>query len=137
VLKLSRERRDISQRKIRRIKRKTDESAFELDSEPSEVRTTGLAPNTKMYYTKVAFGVSTGTLTGFLLVFSDFFLNWWVLIPIIALVICVIFIRYILQITEEQVDQKRVWLSGTFTFLVLFIVMTSLVWMFSIYLGII
>jgi heme/copper-type cytochrome/quinol oxidase subunit 4 len=128
VLKLSRERRDISQRKIRRIKRKIEES--ELDSEPSEVRTTGLAPNTKMYYTKVAFGASTGTLTGFLLVLSDFFLNWWILILIIALVVCVIFIRYILQITEDQVDQKRIWLSGTFTFLVLFIVMTSLVWMF-------
>jgi heme/copper-type cytochrome/quinol oxidase subunit 4 len=132
VLKLSRERRHISQRKIRRIKRTTDESSFQLDSEPSDVRTTGLAPNTKMYYTKIAFGVSTGTITGFLFVLSDFFLDWWILILIIALVICVIFIRYVLRITEDEVDQKRLWLSGTFTFLVLFIVMTSLVWMFLI-----
>ncbi|MFW9904248.1 MAG: hypothetical protein ACFFFH_07960 [Candidatus Thorarchaeota archaeon] len=127
---MSRERRKIGQRKIRRIKRTTDESSFQLDLEPSDVRTTGLAPNTKMYYTKIAFGVSTGTLTGFLLVFSDIFLDWWILILIIALVVCVIFVRYVLKITEDQVDLKRLWLSGTFTFLVLFIVMTALVWMF-------
>ncbi|MFX0212127.1 MAG: hypothetical protein ACFFDT_39505 [Candidatus Hodarchaeota archaeon] len=132
---MSRERRKIGQRKIRRIKRATDESSFQLDAEPSEVRTTGLAPNTKMYYTKVAFGVSTGTLTGILLVISEFFLNWWILFLIIAFVVCVIFVRFILKITEEEIDQKRLWLSGTFTFLVLFIVMTSLVWMFSIYFG--
>ena len=130
MLKLSRERRKIGERKIRRIKHTTDESSFQLDAEPSEVRTTGLAPNTKMYYTKVAFGVSTGTLTGFLLVLSNFFFNWWILILVIAFVVCVIFVRFILKITEDQVDQKRLWLSGTFTFLVLFIVMTSLVWMF-------
>lgn len=130
MLKLSRERRKIGQRKIRRIKRTTDESSFQLDAEPNELRTTGLAPNTKMYYTKIAFGVSTGTLTGFLLVLSELFFNWWILILIIALVVCVFFVRFVLKITEDEVDQKRLWLSGTFTFLVLFIVMTSLVWMF-------
>ncbi|MFX1506938.1 MAG: hypothetical protein ACFFDC_12610 [Promethearchaeota archaeon] len=127
---MSRERRKIGQRKIRRIKRTTDESSFQLDAEPNELRTTGLAPNTKMYYTKIAFGVSTGTLTGFLLVLSELFFNWWILILIIALVVCVFFVRFVLKITEDEVDQKRLWLSGTFTFLVLFIVMTSLVWMF-------
>ena len=130
MLKLSRERRHISQRKIRRIKRTTDDSSFQLEPEPIEAKTKGLAPNTRMYYTKVAFGVSTGTLTGFLLVLSDVFLNWWLFILIIALIVCVIFVRYVLNITPDDIDQKRVWLSGTFTFLVLFIVMTSLVWMF-------
>ena len=127
---MSRERRHISQRKIRRIKRPIDDSSFQLESEPSEVKTTGLAPNTKMYYTKVLFGVSTGSLTGFLFILSDMFLNWWILVLISALVVCVVFIRFGLKITVEEIDQKRVWLSGTFTFLVLFIVMTSLVWMF-------
>lgn len=130
MLKLSRERRHISQRKIRRIKRTIDDSSFQLESEPSEAKTKGLAPNTKMYYTKIAFGVSTGTLTGFLFVLSDVFLNWWVLILIIALIVCVICVRYVLNITADEIDLKRLWLSGTFTFLVLFIVMTSLVWMF-------
>ena len=130
MLKLSRERRHISQRKIRRIKRTTDDSSFQLEPEPIEAKTKGLAPNTRMYYTKVAFGVSTGTLTGFLLILSDVFLNWWLFILIIALIVCVIFVRYVLNITPDDIDQKRVWLSGTFTFLVLFIVMTSLVWMF-------
>jgi len=130
VLKLSRERRHISQRKIRRIKRTTDDSSFQLESEPSEVKIKGLAPNTKMYYTKIAFGVSSGTLTGFLFVLSEVFLNWWLLVLIVALIVCVIFVRYVLNITPNEIDQKRLWLSGTFTFLVLFIVMTSLVWMF-------
>lgn len=130
MLKLSRERRHISQRKIRRIKRTTDDSSFQLESEPSEVKIKGLAPNTKMYYTKIAFGVSSGTLTGFLFVLSEVFLNWWLLVLIVALIVCVIFVRYVLNITPNEIDQKRLWLSGTFTFLVLFIVMTSLVWMF-------
>ncbi|MFX0122144.1 MAG: hypothetical protein ACFFAE_00770 [Candidatus Hodarchaeota archaeon] len=127
---MSRERRHISQRKIRRIKRTIDDTTFKLESEPSEVKTKGLAPNTKMYYTKVVFGISTGVITGFLFILSDTFLNLWLLFVIIALVICVVFVRYILKISDDQVDQKRLWLSGTFTFLVLFIVMTSLIWMF-------
>ncbi|UCG01614.1 MAG: hypothetical protein JSW11_18635 [Candidatus Heimdallarchaeota archaeon] len=127
---MSRERRHISQRKIRRIKRTVDDSTFKLESEPTETKPKGLAPNTKMYYTKVAFGVSTGGITGFLFILSDIFLNWWFLILIVALIVCVIFVRFVLKISGEEIDQKRLWLSGTFTFLVLFIVMTSLVWMF-------
>lgn len=129
MLKLSRERRHSSQRKIRRIKRTTDDSSFKLESEPIEAKTTGLAPNTKLYYSKVAFGASTGGITGFLLVLSDIFLDWWLLILVLALICCAVFVRYILKISDDQLDQKRLWLSGTFTFLVLFIVMTSLVWM--------
>jgi heme/copper-type cytochrome/quinol oxidase subunit 4 len=129
VLKLSRERRRSSQRKIRRIKRKTEDSTFKLESEPSETKPQGLAPNTKMYYTKVTFGVSMGGITGLLLVLSDIFFNWWLLILIIAFVLCVVFVRFVLKISDDQIDQKRLWLSGTFTFLVLFIAVTSLVWM--------
>ncbi|MFX0015572.1 MAG: hypothetical protein ACFFB2_11690 [Promethearchaeota archaeon] len=122
---MSKERRHISQRKIRRIKRVTKPEEVESRSET----TTGLAPNTKMYYTKVSFGVCTGLVTGFLFVVSEVFLNWWLLILVLALVTCVLFVRYVLKISSEDIDQKRLWLSGTFTFLVLFIVMTSLVWM--------
>jgi hypothetical protein len=70
-----------------------------------------------------------GGITGLLLVLSDIFFNWWLLILIIAFVLCVVFVRFVLKISDDQIDQKRLWLSGTFTFLVLFIAVTSLVWM--------
>ncbi len=133
MLKLSKERRYISQRKIRRIKRSTDDSSFQLESEPSETKPQGLAPNTKLYYSKVCFGVGTGAIAG--LLFLSLVVSpqerqfYWILILIGGLITCVIFVRYFLKIPYEQLDQKRLWLSGTFTFVVLFIVFSGLVWM--------
>lgn len=132
MLKLSKERRYISQRKIRRIKRTTDDSSFELESEPSLSKPQGLTPNTKMYYTKVCFGVGSGTATGLLFLLLNISPEFWILILIGSLIICVTFVRYVLKIPYDQIDQKRLWLSGTFTFVILFIVFTSLVWMLQV-----
>ncbi|UCG90766.1 MAG: hypothetical protein JSU57_03270 [Candidatus Heimdallarchaeota archaeon] len=129
---MSKERRYISQRKIRRIKRPTDDSSFELESEPSVTKPQGLAPNTKMYYTKVCFGVGSGTATGLLFLMANVSPELWILILIGSLIVCVTFVRYGLKIADDQIDQKRLWLSGTFTFVILFIVFTSLVWMLKI-----
>ncbi|UCE14957.1 MAG: hypothetical protein JSV04_07200 [Candidatus Heimdallarchaeota archaeon] len=132
---MSKERRVISQRKIRRIKRASEESTFQLDTEISGKKTRGMAPNTKMYYTKVGFSMVTGMIGGFLYLMldesiltdiQDFF---WIMILLVGLVVCVFFVRFGLKITEDDIDQKRLWLSGTFTYVVLFIVFTSLVWM--------
>lgn len=135
MLKLSKERRYISQRKIRRIKRSTDDSSFQLESEPSETKPQGLAPNTKLYYSKVCFSIGTGVVTGVLFLSSVVSPSYWILILIGGLIASVLFVRYVLKIPYEQLDQKRLWLSGTFTFVILFIVFTSLVWMSQIFLN--
>jgi hypothetical protein len=115
------------------VKRSTDDSSFQLESEKSVTKPQGLAPNTKMYYTKVCFGIGTGTITGTLFLLSRDTVNFWLFILIGGLIACVSFVRYGLNITSDQVDQKRLWLSGTFTFVILFIVFTSLVWMIQIF----
>ncbi|MHA2306092.1 MAG: hypothetical protein ACXACU_11935, partial [Candidatus Hodarchaeales archaeon] len=55
--------------------------------------------------------------------------GWWFVLMLISLLICVGFVRIGLGISENDVDSKRLWLSGTFTFVVLFIVSTALGWM--------
>ncbi|MFX0209121.1 MAG: hypothetical protein ACFFDT_24265, partial [Candidatus Hodarchaeota archaeon] len=108
------------------------DSSFELESEPSVIKPQGRAPNTKMYYTKICFGVGSGTATGFLFLLLNVSPELWILILIGSLIICVTFVRYVLKIPYDQIDQKRLWLSGTFTFVILFIVFTSLVWMLQV-----
>ena len=61
---MSKERRDLSQRKIRRIKRTDEETSFEMDTTSIGTRMKGLSPNTKLYYTKVGFGIGTGIFSG-------------------------------------------------------------------------
>lgn len=128
---MSKERRDISRRKIRRIKRVSEDSTFQLEPKIKEIKTTGLKPNTKLYYSKVSFGVTSGFITGFTFLLLDVSppINIWFLLLIAGLVTCVLFVRYVLKISPDELDQKRVWLSGTFTFVLLFIVVTALIWM--------
>lgn len=134
---MSRERRYISQRKIRRIKRVTDDSALQLDTESTATKPAGLSPNTKMYYTKVCFGIGTGVISGLIHMFLGvaaserilLLFPIWFTILILGLLTCLFFVRFILHIPDDQVDQKRLWLSGTFTFTVLFIVVSALTWM--------
>lgn len=125
---MSRERRDISQRKIRRIQRSTEDSTFQLEPK-SESFFRGLKPNAKMYYTKVGFGLGSGIITGMSLLFLNISPDLWLVMLIIAFIICIFFIRYVLKISSEEIDMKRLWLSGTVTFLLMFIVMASLIWM--------
>lgn len=132
-LVISRERRNISQRKIRRIKKKTDESTFELEAQPKKEIKKGLTPNNKMYYTKVTFGILSGFLTGIAFVFFNDVISseWWFVMMLFSLFVCTGFVRLGLGISANEVDSKRLWLSGTFTFVVLFIVSTALGWMFT------
>ena len=85
-----------------------------------------------MYYTKVIFGLLSGFLTGVGLVFFNEIISaeWWLAFLLASLLLCVGFVRMGLGITENEVDTKRLWPSGTFTFVVLFIVSASLGWMF-------
>ena len=127
---MSRERRNIRQRKIRRISRKTEDLDLEQTERSSRLNYTGLSPNTKLYYSKVVFGAATGTVTGSLFVFfPDISTDFWFIFLLMGLVLCVTYVRKVLQILPEDIDRRRVWLSGTFTFVLLFIVITSLIWM--------
>ena len=127
---MSRERRHISQRKIRKISRKTDDLEIEKDTDTSKLSIGGLSPNTKLYYSKVIFGAVSGTMTGALyLFFPSVSTDLWIIFLIIGLSLCVTYVRRVLRILPEEIDGKRLWFSGTFTFILLFIVLTSLIWM--------
>ena len=127
---MSRERRNISQRKIRRISQKPDEIDLEKDESKYNLKFDKLSPNTKLYYSKVIFGASSGAFTGtFFLLFPSISTDVWFVFLITGLSLCVAFVRQILKILPDQIDSKRIWLSGTFTFVLLFIVVSSLIWM--------
>ncbi len=127
---MSRERRNISQRKIRRISQKPEDEIISAPVKRSNFNFKGLSPNTQMYYTKVIFGAISGIITGSTFVlFPAISPGSWFLFWLSGLGICITFVRLGLRITPEEVDQKRLIFSGTFTFTLLFIVITSLIWM--------
>ncbi len=127
---MSRERRNISQRKIRKITRRPDEDSTITETRRSNYKFNELSPNTRMYYTKVVFGGITGIITGTTFVlFPAISTGTWFLFLLVGLASSVAFIRLGLRITPDEIDQKRLLLSGTFTFTLLFIVITSLIWM--------
>jgi len=127
---MSRERRNISQRKIRKISRTPEVESEKPETRRSPYKFNELSPNTRMYYTKVIFGAISGIITGTTFVlFPAISPIIWFLFLIVGLGACIAVIRLILKITPEEVDQKRLIFSGTFTFTLLFIVLTSLIWM--------
>jgi len=125
---LSKERRDISQRKIRRIKRSLEESDIEQQTQASRIEKI-LTPNTKLYYSKVIFGIITGGISGSIFVFLNISPELWFVFLIIGLVACIMFVKMVLKIPEKDIDKKRLWFSGTFTYVLIFIVISSLIWM--------
>ncbi len=127
---MSRERRDLSKRKIRKISRKIDESNDQTDFDKNARNRKDLSPNTKLYYTKVVTGASTGIFTGLLfLFFPSVPTDSWFIFLITGLGISVAVFRLYLKVTPDELDFKRLLLSGTFTFTLLFIVLSSLIWM--------
>ena len=129
---MSKERRNLSQRKIRRIQTTTDEASPETISSTGssfiEVLS-GLSPNSKLYYSKVVFGAIWGLIAGISFLVFEIPPDLWFVFPVIGLISCISFVRFYLQIPGDEVDFKRLWLSGTFTFVILFIVVSSLIWM--------
>ena len=127
---MSRERRDLSKRKIRRISRKEDEENDKIELDKSIPRIKGLSPNTLLYYTKVVTGASSGFVTGLVfLFFPEISPDIWFIFLIIGLTIAIAIFRLYFKVTPDQIDMKRLLFSGTFTFTLLFIVLSSLVWM--------
>ncbi|MHA1443454.1 MAG: hypothetical protein ACTSR4_01710 [Candidatus Hodarchaeales archaeon] len=127
---MSRERSNISKRKIRKISRKIDESDDQIDMDKNAQKGNGLSPNTKLYYTKVITGTLTGLFSGIIFVlFDGASTDMWFLFLIIGLTISGAVFRLYLKVTPEELDFKRLLFSGTFTFTLLFIVLSSLIWM--------
>ncbi|MFX0113224.1 MAG: hypothetical protein ACFFB3_01620 [Candidatus Hodarchaeota archaeon] len=111
---------------IKRLPRKKEpeEGAMPSTKQPGKLR---LTPNSKLYFTKLALGATIGTTCGF---FALEPLVGWTL-AIFGIIVAVFIVRYIYEITEEELDQKRVILSGTFSFILITIVTWSLVWMLT------
>ena len=126
---MSRERRSISERKIRRIREPEDRQSTPRDVIKGTKKPRGLKPASKNYYSKVAFGIGNGAAAGIAFLFFDISPDLWFILLLVGLIVCAAFIRYVLRVSSEEVDNKRLWLSGTFTFTLLFIVVSSLFWM--------
>ncbi len=127
---MSRERRDLRKRKIRKISRKPDESSDQIEINKNALKLKELSPKTKMYYTKVVSGTLSGIITGIIFILlPDISTDMWILFLIMGLAISIAVVRLYLKITPEEVDLKRLLFSGTFTFTLLFVVLSSLIWM--------
>jgi heme/copper-type cytochrome/quinol oxidase subunit 4 len=127
---LSRERRDLRKRKIRKISRKPDESSDQIEINKNALKLKELSPKTKLYYTKVVSGALSGIITGIIFILlPDISPDMWILFLIMGLAFSVAVVRLYLKITPEEVDLKRLIFSGTFTFTLLFVVLSSLIWM--------
>lgn len=127
---MSRERRDLSKRKIRKISRKPDESSDKIEISKNALKLQELSPNTKLYYTKVICGGLSGIITGLIFtLLPGVSPSMWILFLIMGLAISVAIFRLYLKVTPEELDLKRLLFSGTFTFTLLFVVLSSLIWM--------
>ena len=127
---MSRERRDLRKRKIRKISRKPDESSDQIEINKNALKLKELSPKTKLYYTKVICGSLSGIITGMIFILlPDISPDMWILFLIMGLAISVAVVRLYLKVTPEEVDLKRLLFSGTFTFTLLFVVLSSIIWM--------
>ncbi|MFW9928351.1 MAG: hypothetical protein ACFFD1_03080 [Candidatus Thorarchaeota archaeon] len=87
-----------------------------------------LSPNSKIYYLKLIASFIIGIPAGALYTIQDIANNWF-LIPIIALIVVVLFVRFGLKMDESQVSWARLILSGTITLFISFIVVSAVIWM--------
>ena len=127
---MSRERRDLRKRKIRKISRKPDESSDQIEINKNALKLKELSPKTKLYYTKVVSGSLSGIITGIIFILlPDISPDMWILFLIMGLAISLAVVRLYLKVTPEELDLKRLLFSGTFTFTLLFIVLSSIIWM--------
>jgi len=111
-------------RPVKRLPRKRVTDGSETKERKSSSRI-NLSPNAKLYYTKIGMGASLGITSGVLSL--DPLIGWT--LAILGIILAVFIVRYVYEISEEQLDQKRVILAGTFSFILVMIVTWSLSWM--------
>ncbi|MFX1251504.1 MAG: hypothetical protein ACFFCZ_07830 [Promethearchaeota archaeon] len=92
-------------------------------------RFNAFSPATRMYYIKLAFGALFGFIAGNLPLNAP--AGGWVIgliIAVIALVIACVLVRYGLKIPEDVLDNRRLILNGTFSFVMIFLVAWVVFW---------
>ncbi len=123
--------------KVKRLKPRgiSDVSSKDASKEQMKKKKAELKKITdEMFYTKLISGLIVGLLLGLFIFITDnrdFYV--FVIFSMLALLLIVIYIRYIRKIPEEKLSWVKLYLSGTFTYLIVIIVVSSLVWMFLYY----
>ncbi|MFX0063887.1 MAG: hypothetical protein ACFFC7_17090 [Candidatus Hermodarchaeota archaeon] len=87
------------------------------------------SPATQMYYVKLTVGALFGFIVGNLPLNHP--VGGWVIgliIAVIALAIAAVFIRYGLKIPKDVLDDRRLILNGTFSFVMIFLVAWVVFW---------
>lgn len=107
-----------------------DASKEQLKREKAEIKKI----NDELFYTKLVSGLLVGIALGlFIYITDERSLYVFLVFSMIALLGIVIYIRYIRKISEEKLSWAKLYLSGTFTYLIVIVVISSLVWMFLVY----
>ncbi len=107
-----------------------DATKDQLKKEKAEIKKI----NDELFYTKLVSGLIVGILLGlFIFITDNRDVYVFVIFSMIALLLIVIYIRYVRKIPEEKLSWIKLYLSGTFTYLIVIVVVSSLVWMFLVY----
>ena len=127
-------RRHRSQKRVRRDQLPEDL----IDTEDFKK---GKDASTRMFYTKVITGLVMGVTIGILFALTNGDLSlaanpdptgihtlWW-FFPIAGLTIAMLITRYIWKFSRLEIDRKRLFLSGTFSLVAIFIFSCGLTWM--------
>lgn len=128
-------RRHRSQRRVRKDLEDEDlKDTFSLKK--------GRDSNTRMYYTKVVTGAVTGLVVGLLFTLTNGSLSGtspnpdptgihglWLIFPVVGLIVAMLVTRYIWNITSDEIDRKRLVLSGTFSLIAIFVFTSGISWM--------
>ncbi|MHA2297104.1 MAG: hypothetical protein ACXADA_13835 [Candidatus Hodarchaeales archaeon] len=126
----TRARRHRSQRRVRK------DSLADEDIQDSEKRKKLTDASTRMYYTKVITGGAAGIIIGiFFTLLNDpsgtptgIHSLWWIF-PVLALCIAMFIVRFVWKFPREEIDHKRLVLSGTFSLVAINVFSTGLTWM--------
>ncbi len=90
--------------------------------------------NDELFYTKLISALIVGVALGLFIYITDLRdLSIFIVFSMVALLLIVIYIRYIRKIPEDKLSWFKLYLSGTFTYLIVIVVVSSLVWMFLTY----
>ncbi len=93
----------------------------EVTATTSQIRK--LTPNLKLYYTKLVLGATSGLTAGIL----EFTELRGLFFAFIVLLMSYWLIRYVIGITEEEMETGKIFLKGTISFFIIFTVVWTLV----------
>lgn len=137
----------VKQPRSTKARRHRSQKRIRKESEEDELRDTsklklGKDANTRMYFTKVITGAITGLVAGIIFMLTNGSLGGtlpnpdptgiralWLIFPICGLFVSMLITRYFWNITREEIDRKRLTLSGTFSLVAIFVFSCGITWM--------